>query len=177
MSVNFDKHRYILEAIENLRMAHSWTGRTHVQKTLYLVKETVIRNLPFEYVLYRHGPYSFDVDRELEEMLSYEAISLMSKGEYGPTLFPGSGAVIVTRESNMQEDQLQGIDEIASFVGDRDVIKLEALATAMWIRCREAIGDNSGVLQRLSELKPHLEDAVASKGVEDSGVLMKKYRS
>ena len=39
----------------------SWTGETHIQKAAYLLHE--LRDVPFDFafILYKHGPFSFEL--------------------------------------------------------------------------------------------------------------------
>lgn len=154
--MDFRKHATILAVVERLNAAGSWTGRTHVQKALYLLNDAAGCSLPFEFVLYKHGPYSFDVDAELEQMKSYAAIAATPRAPAGVTLFPASNAQYVKDRSPLNQGMLEHIDHICSFVGRMDVHKLEALSTAVWIETREQLRDEQKVADRLVELKPHV---------------------
>ncbi|HRK20166.1 MAG TPA: hypothetical protein PLX06_00040 [Fimbriimonadaceae bacterium] len=171
--MNYDRHLYILRAIEGLREAKSWTGKTHVQKTLFLTQAIGFNELPFKFVLYRHGPYSFEVDQELEEMVSYGAIDVVPQGQYGPTLLPGEGRGFPEALGKAEPKGLDSISKVASFVGSRNVVALESLATATWVVREENVHGEEAVLKRLKELKPHLEDEIAKKGVQDSDELQR----
>src|SRR5262249_25119884 len=55
----------LLALIEELRDGGSWGGETHLQKAVYLLQELFQVPLGFDFVLYRHGPYSFDLADEV----------------------------------------------------------------------------------------------------------------
>jgi uncharacterized protein YwgA len=74
--MQFKKHAFILAVIDGLHRHGSWTGKTHVQKALSLLRDSGRVPVPFQFVLYKHGPYSFDVEAELEQMQSYGAIAV-----------------------------------------------------------------------------------------------------
>ena len=57
--MDFKKHAFILAVIESLHKYGSWTGKTHVHKSLSLLRDRGNIDVPFSFVLYRHGPYSF----------------------------------------------------------------------------------------------------------------------
>ena len=61
----------------------SWCGETHIQKTSYVAK--CVEHVPFEseFVLYKHGPYSFDLNAVLNRMRSQGIITLVPQGSYG----------------------------------------------------------------------------------------------
>ena len=156
--MNFIAHRMILRAIEGLRGKGSWTGKTHVIKTLFLA--SCRTQLPFDYILYKHGPYSFDVETELEQMRSYRAVDSSLVSGYGPQLKEGPGKEFLT-EHRMDPAQAAAIDEACRFVGSSDVAKLEALASVAWIRNREGVTSAHAVVARLRELKPHIPQDTA----------------
>jgi uncharacterized protein YwgA len=157
------KHRMLLAVIEQLQKCGSWTGKTHVQKTLFLLKAVETTNVPFNFVLYKHGPYSFEVEAELEEMRSYAAISSLPMADgYGVVLIPAENADWLKRQADLSLEQSQGISKVCEFVGSKNVTQLERLATAAWIRKQEKVQDSQAVATRLHELKPHIsvEDAL-----------------
>lgn len=174
--MDYDKHFYILTAVECLRKAGSWTGKTHVQKALALTSCLPGSSLPFDFVLYKHGPYSFDLDQELEEMMSYDALQMIPQGQYGPSLKPGQGSGFPTafHSADVADTTLKMIEQTAEFVGASTVIELESLATATWIRTRENVKEDSSVFARLRELKPHLAESVAKDGVLKSKTFLRK---
>lgn len=55
----------MLAVVEGFGAHGSRTGKIHMQKALALVSEAAGVALPFSCVLYRHGPYSFDIAIEL----------------------------------------------------------------------------------------------------------------
>ena len=63
--MDFKKHAIILAVIDALHRHGSWTGKTHVQKALSLLRDAGSTEVPFQFVLYKHGPYSFDIEDEL----------------------------------------------------------------------------------------------------------------
>ena len=66
--------------VEILGEMHSWCGETHIQKTAYVAK--VIKNVPFEskFILYKHGPYSFDMNGVLNHMRSQNILLVTPQG-------------------------------------------------------------------------------------------------
>ena len=166
--MDYTKHQYIIAAVAALKTAGSWTGKTHVQKTLALTSLLGEDALPFEFVLYKHGPFSFDVDHELDQMQSYNAIDVISVAQYGTTIKIEKGSSFPKEYGDADPIILARIQAVANFNGSRGVVDLEALATSTWIRKKEGIGSDAAVLARLKDLKPHLAEGVADRGVKDS---------
>lgn len=155
------KHRLLLAVIERLISYGSWTGKTHVQKTAFLLDTAKKLEMPFNFVLYKHGPYSFDIENELQEMRSYGAIDSVSVPGYGVTLKPSQNAEWLKTQEMLTEEQEQQIKRMCEFVRARNVTELERLATAAWIRTREHLTDPESIAMRLHELKPHVSVADA----------------
>jgi hypothetical protein len=58
----------ILSLIENLKKKGSWCGETHILKATYFLQELFDLPLGFEFILYKHGPFSFDLSDEFTAM-------------------------------------------------------------------------------------------------------------
>ena len=55
----------IVELVEKLHAQGSWCGETHVQKATYIVQDLAKLNIGYKFVIYKHGPFSFDLSSEL----------------------------------------------------------------------------------------------------------------
>ena len=159
--MEFRKHALILEVVNGLKANGSWTGKTHVQKTMFLVSEATSVEIPFEFVLYKHGPYSFDIETELEQMKSYDALVVKPVSSYGVEIKPSGNVEMINSRHLISEAEKQSIDQICRFVGSKGAVDLERLATAVWIRSHEQVTDQHEVAKRLNALKPHIPVADA----------------
>ena len=54
--------------IERLADKGSWAGETHLQKAAYLLAELRGVDFDFDFILYKHGPFSFELRDELSAM-------------------------------------------------------------------------------------------------------------
>jgi uncharacterized protein YwgA len=59
----------LIDLVERLRAHDSWCGETHLQKAAYLLQQLADVDLDYDFVLYKHGPFSFDFRDELNELL------------------------------------------------------------------------------------------------------------
>lgn len=75
----------LLSLINEMKAKGSWCGETHIQKATYFLQELLGVPLNFEFILYKHGPYSFDLGDEVtamraDSLLEYQTrLSLWSK--------------------------------------------------------------------------------------------------
>jgi hypothetical protein len=148
----------------------SWSGETHIQKAAYLLHGLTGVPFDFEFILYKHGPFSFELRDELTSMRSDRLIDRQTQPPpYGPR-------IVATERGQQLEDRFQKtmqryrrqLDWIASKLGDRGVMDLERLATALWVTRR--LGQEASVQNRaeaVSELKPHVSIERAAEAVEE----------
>lgn len=155
--MNLNSERIALEVINQLREAGSWTGKTHVIKTLFLAKELYKLKLPFEFILYKHGPYSFDAEDSLAAMEVYGyAQQIDTVPGYGRSFKQGSRAEVLTSRSVLSPSDQQKIENLCHALASYNVRELEGIATACWVQNHESITEEQQIAQRLHELKPHI---------------------
>jgi hypothetical protein len=145
---------------EELRKAGSWAGETHMQKATFFLQELIKVPLGFEFMLYKHGPFSFDLRDELTFMRAQGFLRLEPQYPYGPTLVAGEKSELLKRTFQRAIDEyLPRIRFVAEKLGTKTVTGLERTATALYVTLR-----SSGAADRvrtLTDLKPHilLQDA------------------
>jgi hypothetical protein len=166
-AMDFRKHAFILAVVDSLHRHGSWTGKTHVQKSLSLLRDKGDVEVPFSFVPDRHGPYSFEVASALEEMRSYAAIEIEPVRTYGVVLCSGPMAKFVIERGQLTDTELDGIERVCNFVNGRNVWELERLATISWIRRREHVNSSLRALERLATLKPHIPRSEAERADAD----------
>jgi uncharacterized protein YwgA len=149
----------ILSLIENLRAKGSWCGETHIQKATYFVQELLRVPLEFDFVLYKHGPYSFDLSDELTAMRADALLKLQpQQPPYGPSFIHSSGSKLIKkRYPKTLKKYNPMVKFVANKLGDKGVTELERLATALYVT-REIETDNSieSRAQCIHKLKPHV---------------------
>ncbi|MCL6557372.1 MAG: hypothetical protein K6U74_00970, partial [Firmicutes bacterium] len=55
----------LLSLVKAMESQGSWCGETHIQKCSYFLQAMLGVPLGFEFILYKHGPFSFDLRDEL----------------------------------------------------------------------------------------------------------------
>ena len=59
------KAAILTELADQLRREGSWCGHTHMQKATYFLQDLLEVPTGYEFILYKHGPYSFDLSEEM----------------------------------------------------------------------------------------------------------------
>jgi uncharacterized protein YwgA len=158
------------ELTEKLSEYGSWCGETHIQKATYILQELMDVPMAFEFTLYKHGPFSFDLRDELTEMRADGLIKLVPRPyPYGPTLLPSKNNKNLRRRfPKTLKKYKNAIEFVAEKLGAKGVVELEKLSTALLVT-RE-LGDkvsSDDRAERIRELKPHLTAVDASFAVEE----------
>ncbi len=155
---------------EKLRGNGSWCGETHIQKAAFVLQELMGVPTGFYFILYKHGPFSFDLRDELTEMRADGLMELVPQPyPYGPSLHPTKRSEKLRKQfSKTIEKNISAIEFVARKLGNKDVAELESLSTALLVT-HELEGEASPEdrAKRLHELKPHLDLNQASSAVEE----------
>ncbi len=151
----------------------SWCGETHIQKSVYFLQNLLQLPLSYEFVLYKHGPYSFDLHDDIVAMKARGLLEAQIKPPYGPSfvLGPlGEGTLALFKKTCIKYGRK--LDFVAAELGPKTVAELEPLATALFVTASQPPGrlvDDRP--QRLVQLKPHISPPDASKAVRDLDAL------
>jgi hypothetical protein len=160
------KAALLTRLIEQLRERGSWCGETHVQKATLFLQDLMRVPLGFDFILYKHGPFSFDLRDELTSMRADELIKLEPRWGYGPRIATTDRSKYI---QGLYLKTLERYDErissITDKLGDKGVADLERLATALYVT--QHLGRGHSEDERattLTKLKPHIarEDALAA---------------
>jgi hypothetical protein len=150
----------LLSVIENLGAEGSWCGETHIQKATYFVQELLKVPLEFDFILYKHGPFSFDLSDEITAMRADYLLGLQPRSyPYGPSIVHGeSGEMIKEQFPKTLEMYNPSVEFVADKFGDKGVAELERISTALYVTLTGGVGGSvESRAQRIHELKPHVE--------------------
>jgi hypothetical protein len=149
----------IISLIKHLSKKGCWCGETHIQKTTYFLQELLKVPLGFDFILYKHGPYSFDLRDELMFMRANMLVELKSQQPYGSSIVPGptSGQLkhLFPKTLEKYQDQINFIaDNFAGF----NVADLERIATAFFISEEICSNQPENIAARIHVIKPHISE-------------------
>jgi hypothetical protein len=167
--MNSTRRTAIISALANrLASEGSWCGETHIQKATYLLEQLAGVKLGFDFTLYKHGPYSFDLRDHLAAMRADRYIDVQPQPDpYGPSLLPTLRGQRLSSRSSVVGRHRDAIDWVAKTIGRRRVSELERLATALYMTARmpyASVGERAGSIH---ELKPHVSYQEAFDAIEE----------
>jgi len=159
----------IARLLQNLREKGSWCGETHAQKAAFFVQNLMEIPLGFEFILYKHGPFSFDLRDELTSLRADGLVRLVPRWPYGPSIMPTDLAEKLQKTYGETVKRYKNrISFVADKLGTKGVADLERLATALYLTPQKA-ADESHVerANKLSSLKPHISVDQAMAAIQE----------
>lgn len=160
----------LVTLVDAMKQQGSWCGETNIQKACYFLQDMTHVPLRFEFILYRYGPYSFELTDELTALLADSILDLtMPDPRYGPCYGRGRlGDLIVSRFPKTISRFRQEIDFVASRLGHRGIAELERLATALYVTSgANAKSSSDERASEVTSLKPHIETVAAAQAVRE----------
>jgi len=168
----------LLLLIDALQQEGSWSGETHIQKCCYFLQEALDVNTPYKFILYRHGPFSFDLREELGEMRGLYMIDVESREPYGPSIHvTDSGRKYLSRFPRSVRDTANQVIFVAKNVGSRDVGQLERLGTAFYMKRLHPESADSELVEAIRKVKPHIKENAAFEAIDEVEEMISSYRS
>jgi|KBSSwiStaDraftv2_1062776.scaffolds.fasta_scaffold728581_1 hypothetical protein len=157
----------------------SWSGETHIQKAAYLVHEIADVPFEFDFILYKHGPFSFELREELSSM------RLDGLLERQPQPAPYGPRIATTERGRHLEERFQTtmrkygprLDWVAERIGSKNVSELERLATALWITRQGDSTSEDDRAEELTRIKPHVDRGAALVAVRQIDELLQEATS
>lgn len=172
------KMAVISQLVESLQEHGSWCGETHIQKATYCLQEVTIVPMEFNFILYKHGPFSFDLRDELTAMRAYGFLDIRLNPPYGPSLcITETAKAMIQNLSKTLQKFNKKISFIAETLGDKGVAELERLATALYVTREEDPKDIEERASIIHKLKPHVSIAEANAATRDIDAILSRVEN
>lgn len=164
----------LVELLELLRNRGSWCGETHLQKSVYVAQEVLGVPFKFNFVLYKHGPFSFDLRDELVEAQAESFLRQEVRPyPYGPTLVRGDRAdTLLGGFPKTIAKYRAELEFVANQLGEKRAGELEGLITAIHVSLRDPEAKPQERAKVLRAIKPHIDSQEALAFVEDADELL-----
>jgi len=158
----------LMKLIMSLRSKGSWCGETHIQKAAYFLKHLTDVPVDFDFILYKHGPFSFELSDELSVMRTFDLLNMENRYPYGPRIEDTNmGGKLCNRYPKTLAKYKKQINYIADKLGDKGVVDLEKLATAYYVTLENSDKDEDIRADIIVELKPHIKPEAAKQAVQE----------
>lgn len=166
---NFKDYAILIELLRLMEEERSWSGETHLQKSVFILKTGMgVDTIPFSFIMYKHGPYSFDLHEEIGVMLNLGLIQSIPNPGFGPSLRPTPlGLKLCGRFPTTIERVSGKLICVASHFGRKTVSQLERIATALYVQVELPRAERGRQIERFVELKPYLTPEAAEMGFKE----------
>jgi len=163
----------VLSLLEEMQEHGSWCGETHLQKATYFLQELLEVPLDFDFILYKHGPFSFDLRDEITAMRGDFLIKYKNRPyPYGPSLVQDAGgARLKERFPKTIGQYSKKVSFVAEILGDKGVSELERLGTALYFT-RHQNGKDEPLNLQMHKLKPHISPEEAQEALQQVADIM-----
>lgn len=166
----------IVDLVRRMRSKKGWAGETHIQKGVHCLTRLTNVPLTFEFVLYKHGPYSFELHDELVRLLGDQRLLLEPRPPYGPSFGTTRLGEQLRRTHLTRLNQLESeLGFVATEIGPLDIGTLERVATALEVSHRNPKSSVNDRSAQLHELKPHIPLDLAVQSVTQVDKLRREF--
>jgi len=148
----------IIGLLKGLKKKDSWCGETHLQKSIYFLQELAGVPMGFDFILYKHGPFSFDLRDELTAMRADRLIEhVFRPAPYGPSLSPTKSGINVYNHFPVTVKKYsEKLNFVADSLGDKGVGELERMGTALYVMLENPDANIQTNADYIHKLKPHV---------------------
>ena len=163
----------VAELVDRLHAHGSWAGETHLQKTLFFLQDGLNVPLEYDFILYKHGPFSFAFRDELAQMRVDGLLDLKANPiPYGPSFVSTetSKAWRTIMTAVVEEFEPQ-VEYVADKLGPKGVVALEKLATSLYFTIQSPNAPTESRAEAIHEVKPHISMFEAVRAVNEVDAL------
>jgi hypothetical protein len=158
----------IVDILKGLREHGSWCGETHIQKAMYISQDLAKTNFGYKFIMYKHGPFSFDLKDELSAMRANRIIEFVfPRQDYGPSIQVTKFGERVY-EMNVENIEIyQRINAfVANWLASSDVRTLEKVATAYYVTKKNPRDPVTERARKVNIMKPHVDIIAAEEAIK-----------
>lgn len=169
----------LTDLIGRIRAKGSWCGETHIQKSTYFAQQLAALPLEFDFILYKHGPFSFDLRDELTSLRADGLLLLEPQPfPYGPKFRATDNALeLQQRFPKTLAKYGNTLEFIATKLADKQVDELERLATALYAKRNFPDKDDHERAAWIHDKKPHMDIDAALAALAEVDEFEEEYAS
>ena len=170
----FERRALICHLIDTMRDEESWAGETQIQKSVMFLQKLLNVPLGYDFVLYLHGPFSFELRSELTLMRVRLYLDVEPRAHYGPSFTLGRRGEETVKSKPIPSEYQRAIEFVAKEVSGSDVRALERLSTAYFLQIDDESSDTQAIAAEINRLKPHISIPQALQAIEEVSELRQK---
>ena len=155
--------------IERLGDSNNWCRESDIQKVVYFSQS--LKQIPteYEFILYKHGPFSFDLRDDLTALRADGLLRLEPRRPCGVRIIPTKQSKYIQKlypkTLKYYEDK---IEFVIGELGRKGGVELDRLGTALYVKMnpesRVSVVERT---ERVKELAPHMLQEDAHNAVQE----------
>jgi hypothetical protein len=161
----------ICHLVQKMRKAGSWAGQTQIQKSIVLLQKLLGVPMGYDFILYKHGPFSFELRSELAIMRVRLQLDLEPHRRYGPSFTLGVWGKKALGLPTKYED---AIEFVAREISVKDTRSLERVSTAFFLQDKHPSLNAGQTASEIHRLKPHISVLQARQAIKEVDELRQK---
>lgn len=167
----------LTDLVRRMRSKGSWCGETHVQKAAYVAQQLAGVPLGFDFILYKHGPFSFDLRDELTSLRADGLLLLEPQPiPYGPKFKATNTArELRDRFPKTLRKHEESLEFVASKLAGRQVDDLERVATSLFAKTNYPEMSDRQRAKWIHKQKPHVSVDQALAALEEIDLLEREF--
>ncbi len=159
-----EQRKLICHLVNAMHEHGSWVGETHIQKCSMFLQRLLKVPIEYQFVLYKHGPYSFDLRSELAEMRVRYLLDVEPHPDYAPSYVLGDRGERITKFHNEYENE---VEFVSQEVSRKNVVELERVSTVFFVKESNPELTKTDVAKLVCRLKPHIQPFQALSAVDE----------
>jgi uncharacterized protein YwgA len=153
----------IIALIDSLAEHKSWCSETHIQKSAYFLSQLEENSVCFGFILYKHGPFSFDLRDELTALRARSFLELETTFPWGSRFrSTETGASLKGICDEFIAERQMAINFVAEKLAGCGVATLERLATALYFSSED---NRQNRMKKIRTAKPHITAELADDAI------------
>ena len=166
-----ERRSLICHLVEQMWKAGSWAGQTQIQKSVVFLQDLLGVPMGYDFILYKHGPFSFDLRSELAIMRIRLQLDVELHHQYGPSFTLG---VWGKKAVEFPTTYYDAIEFVAKEISVKDTRSLERISTAFFLKAKYPSRSDSQTASEIHRLKPHISIPQALQAIEGVDELRRK---
>ncbi len=159
-----NKYALLLKTINELNSVGSWSGNTHIQKTVNLVQSILGLEI-YKFIIHHYGPYSFELRDDLERLVSVGFVKrTFDDFGYHYKITEKGLEYLQSIEFNYKITDI--IKEITSLFGRAPTYVLELFSTIDYTLTKFNTDNDKFIVEYVKKLKPHYSEEVIRKALK-----------
>ena len=168
----------VARLIEIMREDDGWAGETHIQKSMFFLNRLLSVPTRYEFVLYMHGPYSFDLHDDLGAMRADLILGIKPRASYGASFELGQfGKRAIERSKGTVQTYESRLQFVSKRIGVQNIRTLERYSTALYVKSSNPDADESSMAHKIVSLKPYIPVELALEAVRAVAGIEKDARN